>query len=394
METHDRMRRRVVRYLLDNFGRLDGKVCPFYVYCKFPNYKPLPSSEEIYLDEFLDKTSTSSYRAMLERLKQEGVAYLEEAQIVEDDVYFQYLRALKYNLSTMGFQFSRHEIEAIFAEAHTLSLKRYARLKRKQERSLKFGGELNFSFPELYDLYGDNLVYFAHGPNGVGKSTWLQVQRKALARRKKVVWDKNGQWLTESLANLQVVDSGEYLPENVQITRGQVVETIPISVNQYQECLRKKGPVAVGDVGDNVGQRVNMLMDVWKFRGSTCPTHAELFDASLLEALVRNESRVRKEYALHLDGIIETYSTISERTTSCYKRDMSSLTYRRMYSLLYTDKWCSAKELCSNKAHEPLVLCERWCKLCPWHCSQMRRGMGHMLHTSDLPVLSIDGVFL
>jgi hypothetical protein len=392
METRDKMRRMVVRHLLDRFGRTSGKVCPFYIYCKLPNYKPLVTSTEITLGEFHRRPAVR-HLTMLASLKEVGVAYLEDAQILEDRVYFPYLHAQDSDLREMGFLFSLDEVEGMFNEAQTLSLKRYANLKRKQAKSLKFGGELGFSFPELYDLYGDRLVYFAHGPNGVGKSTWLQVQRKALARRKKVVWLGNGQWLKQPLANLQVVDSGEYLPESDQITRKQVIETIPLSIERYQECLRMEGPVAVGDAGDNVGQRIDMLIDAWKLRGNNCPTHVELFEASLLDALVRNGERARKEYTHHQGGIFEAFNAISELTTSCLKRDMSSPTYRRIYPLIYTDKWCKAEEPCRYKAHEPFLLCERWCNLCPSHCSQLRRGINLIQHTCDFPMPN-DGVVL
>lgn len=49
MGTRDQARRLAVRFLLDEFGRADGKVFPFYIYCKLPNYEPLFQYEsEVY----------------------------------------------------------------------------------------------------------------------------------------------------------------------------------------------------------------------------------------------------------------------------------------------------------------------------------------------------------
>jgi hypothetical protein len=104
-------------------------------------------------------------------------------------------------------------------------------------------------------------VYFVHCFNGIGKSTWLEKQRTVLTKRKKVVLDVDShQFETPPLAELQIIDPRKFLPTSGQMGRGQVVQTIPLSVEEYTKALRSDQPLAIADTGDNLGQHVTMLM--------------------------------------------------------------------------------------------------------------------------------------
>lgn len=366
METQNQVRRMIIQYLLDRYGRVCGKLCPFFLYRKLPNYERL-QEERIEIGGY-SQLHVNFYK-MRSKLHQTGVEYANEAQFVTDSLFFQYCFLLS---NYENYRFSLDEIEAMFIEAQTLSIKRYAKLRKKQETSLAKYGELRLTFSELYDLYGNQLVYFVHGYNGIGKSTWIEKQRAVLAGRKKIVLvdhEDSLRFAAIPLANLLVVDSGRFLPVSGEITRDQVVETIPLSVEKYKKYLREDSPIAIVDTGDNLGQRVTMLMMARDIRGKSCPIHLELLDASLLESVVRNENRERKEYCLEPEKVHEAYKVISQLATSCYKRDFRSPTYCQMYELLYIGKWCAwEEEPCRFNAHEPNEECRQFCKRCSRHC--------------------------
>jgi hypothetical protein len=285
----------------------------------------------------------------------------------------------------------------MFIEAQTLSIERYSKLQKKQERLRGNGGNPRLTFPELYDMYGERLVYFVHGYNGIGKSTWIELQRAVLAKQKEVVLDGDSQWfVTRPLAELQVIDSGRFLPASGQISRGQVVQTIPLSVEEYTKALRTNHPLAIVDTGDNLGQRVAMLMQARDIRGKDCPIHVEMLDASLLQALVQNQDRERKEYCLEPEKVHEAYEVMSQLATSCHKRDFRSPKYRQLYTLLYTEKWCAwEKGPCRFKSHEPNDECGL-CNHCSRHCAHKTRfgNRQSMRLCEKFPLLPNDGVFL
>jgi hypothetical protein len=89
-------------------------------------------------------------------------------------------------------------------------------------------------------------------------------------------------------------------------------------------------------------------------RGKNCSIHVELLDASLLEPLVRNEDRERREYCLEPEKVHEAYEVMSQLATYCHKRDFRSQKYYEMYKLLYSGKWCAWEdESCRNRLMIP-----------------------------------------
>lgn len=201
--------------------------------------------------------------------------------------------------------------------------------------------------------------------------------------------------MTKPLADLFVIDSGKHLPSNGVINREQVTRTIPLASENYIRALSSDRPIAVVDAGSSLEQRVNMLIVAKRFGGNS---HVEMLKASLLETLIRNEGRARKEYTLEPEKVVETYNVMSQLATSCHQRDFSSPTYRQMYKLLYTGKWCaSTKGPCRFTAHEPYTGCGQLCNQCLIHCPHNRFGSRQRrLQLNEYPPFRfpIDGVFL
>jgi hypothetical protein len=370
--TREQARQIAIQFLLDKFGRFQGKVVPFYLYREFPNYEPLKPSSR--LGEALGIESIES-KLIRRKAEQLGLD-ISDGFFVDETMFDGYVVLLKVTLEFKhGRRFTREDIETLFLEAQMRSVERYELLKRKVQTA-QMEEELPLTFSDLYDLYGDSLVYFLHGYCGVGKTTWILEQYEAMSKRKKVIWDEG--LAVEPLTDLLIVDSGRFLPASGQITRGEILQTIPLSVEEYTKALQGNKPIAIVDTGDNIGQRVTMAVQAREIRGSSCPIHVELLDAAFLESVVRNLTRERKEYTLQTWQVHEAFNMMCEVfATSWYKRDFSSPQYHRLYQKFYTEQPCvwamPFGQACKHTAHSPDVLCEQFCKCCSLHCPNKRK---------------------
>jgi hypothetical protein len=128
MKTHEQARRMVIRFLLDKFGRLHGAVCPFYVYCKLPNYTPIPTEENGKLQIFAKITN---------KLLRTGFDHSKRAQILDDKTYISYCSLLDGLLNIQGYRFSMDDIESMFMEVQMFSVIRYSKLQKREINRLQ-----------------------------------------------------------------------------------------------------------------------------------------------------------------------------------------------------------------------------------------------------------------
>jgi hypothetical protein len=415
-----------IKYLLDKYGRktyeggmcgiYDSEVIPFNVYhpALVTNYEPIVNDEmcdrlkrkKLLLDgfdasgEILSEEVYESIigyelpQVMRLRAKELGVAFeepstdklvemLKEAQEASVEQYHQSAKISKKlsdSLHTI-YDFAEDEFNGLLELASLFQKpEQFDRLIKEQKQlGLNFRPlkekELDLTPLEMLYLLRKDDVLFLHALCGTGKSTHIE-EIRALAEHQFLVGFDDSGLIRKPLANFWVIDSGEFLKKDGFITPEQVMESLERNLDEFRYALRKTGPIAVVDAGDNLGMRLAMYRLVTEIRPESW-IHTMLLTVSELETVVRNQMRAREEYSPNPQLVYQTFEAIRECGDSWSEQDFSSPTYNRMYDELYNvqcnhsiittfGQWSS----CENPAHPPEILCEGFCQKCSDHCSR------------------------
>jgi hypothetical protein len=279
-------------------------------------------------------------------------------------------------------KFTLEEMLEMVEEARSRAWYRYHRLRLIVMKAKEENECLDVPFSDLYDWYGNEWVLFLFGYNAIGKTTWIAQQVTQLFQRTYVkTFDRDEKGIAFVIAPLVtefvLVDSGRFLPSHGNVSREQVIETIGPSLEEYSWAIRRPVPIAVCDAGDNFGQRVAMAI---RARDMHREMHMELITGPWEVTLPRNLSRARYEFSMNPEQINETFQWMCKLFSTTYNiRDTTPANYDKLFERIYGQQKCVHQTTfgvkCSEKAHDPRLLCERFCKHCHIHCPDKRKGV-------------------
>jgi hypothetical protein len=360
--TEQHMKEYLIQHFLDCFGRRNGRITLF------------PQDVAPYLLHTRDISVPSNEVVLKSQSKQMISTTLLQGK------YAWFLE-----------MFSLMEMLEMVEEARSRAWDRYHRLHKLVQAAEAEEGLLDLPFSDLYDWYGNDWVLFLFGYNAIGKTTWIVQQVTQLSQRTvvKTFERVDGREIAFVIAPLVtefvLVDSGRFLPNGGTITRDQVIETIGPSMEEYSQAIRRPVPIAVCDAGDNFGQRVAMAI---RAREVHREMHMEKLFGPWELTVPRNLSRERQEFSMNPEMIDETFQWMCKLfATSWNVRDMSPTGYHDTFERHYGQQKCPYREtfsrsdeVCTEMAHDPRILCERFCKHCPKHCPYKREKVVYPMH--------------